>query len=93
MYLLHINYPYSNLTEVLLPHRITHPLLYIVYSLSHNDEREVNDAFLKRQKQTLQTSHEIPFLRIIISLYKNLIQYLGILCLITLILVYRYVPM
>ncbi len=39
---------------------------------------KVYDTFIKVGKQTLITSHEIPILRTIRYIIKNLIQYLGI---------------
>ncbi|PEK90918.1 hypothetical protein CN594_01600, partial [Bacillus toyonensis] len=37
--------------------------MYLKLKDIHNDEREVNDAFIKRQKNKhFETSHEIPIL-------------------------------
>lgn len=63
--------------------------MYLKLKDIHTEEREVNDAFIKRQKNKhFKTSHEIPILRTIIRLNKTLIQYLGGLSSIALILAY-----
>jgi len=63
--------------------------MYLKLEDIHTDEREVNDAFIKRQKNKhFKTSHEILILRTIIGLNKTLTQYLGGLSSIVLILAY-----
>lgn len=63
--------------------------MYLKLKDIHTDEREVNDAFIKRQKNKhFKTSHEIPILRTMTRLNKTLIQYLGGLSSIVLILAY-----